>query len=68
MVSELLRVLRPGGRVLVSAWALEQEDDSRRTFDDQDVFVPVSESAHCIPFAVLRPLDRSTAGLVCSGI
>ena len=29
-LSELCRLLRPGGRVLVYAWAIEQEQDSRR--------------------------------------
>lgn len=29
-LSELRRLLRPGGRVLVYAWAIEQEQDSRR--------------------------------------
>ena len=37
---EMLRVLRPGGELLVTAWAQEQEGDSRRRFDTQDVLVP----------------------------
>eukprot|EP00903_Cladosiphon_okamuranus_P021891 g20124.t2 len=39
-LSELRRLLRPGGRVLVYAWAIEQEQDSRRSFAAQDVLVP----------------------------
>lgn len=39
-VRELVRVTRPGGRVLIQAWAKEQEANSRLTFDDQDVLVP----------------------------
>ncbi|CAM9411729.1 unnamed protein product [Pylaiella littoralis] len=39
-LSELCRLLRPGGRVLVYAWAIEQEQDSRRSFAAQDVLVP----------------------------
>ena len=37
---EMLRVLRVGGELLVTAWAQEQEGDSRRRFDTQDVLVP----------------------------
>lgn len=39
-VRELMRLLKPGGRVLVSAWALEQDAASRRAFPSQDVLVP----------------------------
>ncbi|CAM9345993.1 unnamed protein product, partial [Hapterophycus canaliculatus] len=39
-LSELRRLLRPGGRMLVYAWAIEQEQDSRRSFAAQDVLVP----------------------------
>ncbi|KAJ3212927.1 Alkylated DNA repair protein alkB 8 [Entophlyctis luteolus] len=39
-VRELARVLRPGGKMLVFVWALEQEDRSKRRFEKQDVFVP----------------------------
>ncbi|KAJ3282334.1 tRNA methyltransferase, has a role in tRNA modification [Borealophlyctis nickersoniae] len=37
-IKELLRVVKPGGRVLVFVWALEQQ--GRRKFTEQDVFVP----------------------------
>jgi len=37
---EMVRVLRLGGELLVTAWAQEQEGDSRRRFDTQDVLVP----------------------------
>ena len=47
LVRELVRVARPGGRVLVHAWAQEQQQQQQqagsRTFDftvAQDVFVP----------------------------
>lgn len=36
---ELLRIVKKGGRILVFVWALEQEKDSKRKFDKQDVFV-----------------------------
>ena len=39
-VRELVRIIRPGGRVLIQAWALEQGDESRRVFEEQDVLVP----------------------------
>jgi alkylated DNA repair protein alkB family protein 8 len=37
---ELLRIVKPGGRILLTAWAKEQEGDSRRVFNSGDVFVP----------------------------
>jgi SAM-dependent methyltransferase len=40
-VQELIRIAKPGvGRILVSAWAFEQDITSRRSFPSQDVFVP----------------------------
>lgn len=39
---ELFRVLKPGGCMLVHAWSLEQETDTRRAFNSQDVMVCVS--------------------------
>jgi hypothetical protein len=40
LAAELIRVTRSGGRVLVYAWAMEQDDSSRRKFEQQDCFVP----------------------------
>lgn len=41
LVSELLRVARPGGGcVFIQAWAQEQGPASRRSFPTQDVYVP----------------------------
>ena len=39
-IEELVRIVKPGGMVNVQAWALEQEDGSRRKFASNDVFVP----------------------------
>ncbi|CAM9105094.1 unnamed protein product [Scytosiphon promiscuus] len=39
-LTELRRLLKPRGRMLVYAWAIEQEQDSRRSFAAQDVLVP----------------------------
>ncbi|KAI7852948.1 S-adenosyl-L-methionine-dependent methyltransferase [Circinella umbellata] len=41
-IDELLRIVRPGGKVLVFVWALEQTKFSKRNFEpgQQDVFVP----------------------------
>ena len=39
-VQELLRVVRPGGCMLVQAWAKEQAPTSKRQFEAQDVMVP----------------------------
>ena len=42
LAKELLRIVRPGGRVLVYAWAFEQAEDEvgARKFPQQDCFVP----------------------------
>ena len=37
---EASRLLCPGGRLLATAWALEQGQESRRRFSEQDVLVP----------------------------
>ena len=39
-LKELVRVVRVGGDVLVTAWAYEQQHGARRAFEAQDVFVP----------------------------
>ena len=38
-ISELLRVTKPNGKILILVWALEQEPDSRRKFTEQDNMV-----------------------------
>ena len=40
VISEIVRILRPGGQALIQAWALEQEATSKRQFKRQDVLVP----------------------------
>lgn len=37
---EMLRVMKPGGKLLVCAWAKEQKKESRFQFDKQDCIVP----------------------------
>lgn len=39
-LKELVRVVRPGGEILVYVWAKEQEETSKRKFQSQDVIVP----------------------------
>jgi tRNA (uracil-5-)-methyltransferase TRM9 len=39
-VMDLIRIVRPGGRILIFVWALEQRPQSKRQFDCQDVLVP----------------------------
>jgi len=39
-IRELVRITRPGGTILIQAWALEQEENSRLFFPEQDVLVP----------------------------
>lgn len=41
-IKDLFKIVRPGGKVLVFVWALEQTKFSKRNFEpgQQDVFVP----------------------------
>jgi alkylated DNA repair dioxygenase AlkB/SAM-dependent methyltransferase len=39
-VRELGRIVRPGGTINIQAWAMEQEEGSRRKFASEDVYVP----------------------------
>lgn len=38
-IQELLRILKKGGKLLITVWAFEQEAQSRRKFTSQDVWV-----------------------------
>ena len=38
-ISELIRVTKPNGKILILVWALEQEPDSRRKFTQQNNMV-----------------------------
>ena len=40
VITEIVRLLQPGGRALIQAWALEQDAGSKRQFKKQDVLVP----------------------------
>ena len=40
VISELLRITKLGGTVMIQAWALEQGGDSKRIFETQDTMVP----------------------------
>jgi ubiquinone/menaquinone biosynthesis C-methylase UbiE len=39
-IQEINRIVKKGGRVMVQAWALEQNEGSKRDFASSDVFVP----------------------------
>ena len=39
-LEELGRIVKPGGLINVQAWAMEQEESSKRKFASTDVFVP----------------------------
>jgi SAM-dependent methyltransferase len=40
LISELVRISKDYGIVFIQAWALEQENDSKRVFTSQDTMVP----------------------------
>lgn len=39
-LKELSRIVKIGGSIIIQAWALEQDQDSKRKFAGNDVFVP----------------------------
>ena len=39
-ISELLRIVKPGGFVMISVWSFEQDISSKRQFTSQDEMVP----------------------------
>lgn len=39
-ISELIRITKSGGRILIYVWAFEQDESSKRKFESQDVMVP----------------------------
>lgn len=43
-IRELIRITKPTGQILISVWAFEQPDDSKRKFDKQDNMVPFKNS------------------------
>jgi tRNA (uracil-5-)-methyltransferase TRM9 len=38
-IQEMIRVCKPGGKIFILVWALEQESDSKRKFETQDTLV-----------------------------
>lgn len=39
-IQEMIRVCKPNGYIFILVWAFEQESDSKRKFETQDVYVP----------------------------
>ena len=39
-ISELIRITKPNGQIFIEVWAMEQDNDSRIKFDEQDNLVP----------------------------
>ena len=63
-ISELLRVTKPNGKILILVWALEQEPDSRRKFTEQDNMVNWKDKKGNIRILTIsddnfHPLQRS---------
>jgi len=40
VIAEMIRIMKPGGRAMLQAWAMEQEAGSKRVFEEQNVLVP----------------------------
>jgi tRNA (uracil-5-)-methyltransferase TRM9 len=57
-LAELSRIIRPGGKLLIYAWAQDQPTGSRRRFEGPDVFV----KWHLRGIDKLRPKNRTGDG------
>ena len=44
VLQEIVRITKPGGKLLIQVWAMEQPKESRRTFLVQDNMVPFQRS------------------------
>jgi alkylated DNA repair protein alkB family protein 8 len=55
-IKELIRVVKPGGRVLIYVWAYEQHD---KKFVDQDVFVPWNNQLKFEPKSQSSDIDKN---------
>lgn len=47
-IHELKRITKPHGKILILVWAFEQDADSKRSFTEQDVYVPWKDKARNI--------------------
>lgn len=39
-ISELIRITKPNGQIFIEVWAMEQDNDSRIKFNEQDNLIP----------------------------
>jgi alkylated DNA repair dioxygenase AlkB/SAM-dependent methyltransferase len=62
-LEELVRIVRPGGFINVQAWAMEQDESSRRKFASNDVYVPFNAQPKYLRFdpSSSRPGNEETA-------
>lgn len=44
-IKELVRVTKPGGKIFIEVWAMEQGETSRFNFTNQDILVPFKDRA-----------------------
>ena len=51
-IQELARIVRPGGTINIQAWAMDQEEGSRRKFAANDVFVPFNAQPKYLQLSV----------------
>lgn len=63
-IEELVRIVKPGGLVNVQAWALEQEDNSRRRFAANDVFVPFNAQPKYLQMNISKTTSHDEGSLI----
>jgi alkylated DNA repair protein alkB family protein 8 len=58
-LQELARIVKPGGLINVQAWAMDQEETSRRKFASTDVFVPFNAQPKYLEKAIQQRASTS---------
>jgi SAM-dependent methyltransferase len=69
-LAELRRIVKVGGLINVQAWALEQEDDSKRKFHGTDVLVPFNAQPKYLDNSSQHKNseDNGTSGAINKGV
>jgi len=62
-LSELQRIVNVGGLINVQAWALEQENDSKRKFHGTDILVPFNAQPKYLQTLAKNEKDEKSPGI-----
>ena len=60
-IEELVRIVKVGGSINIQAWAMEQQETSKRQFAAPDVFVPFNAQPKYLDKVIARPNEALLA-------